>query len=58
MSTTNEIRADLEAVCRALAEKRPVDPHVAKRVRERSAELRREFDSELSVELIRSIRKE
>jgi hypothetical protein len=62
MSITNEAKTDLEAVCLALAEKRPVDPEVVKRARERSEQLHREsgrkFAQELSVELLREVRDE
>jgi hypothetical protein len=58
MSTTNATKADLEAVLQALAEKRPVDPVVAKRVHERAAQVRIELDHEVSVELLRTLRDE
>ncbi|HEY5314934.1 MAG TPA: hypothetical protein VIK18_20545 [Pirellulales bacterium] len=58
MSTTDEVKADLEAICAALAQGQRVDAEVVERARQRSAELRRRFDNELSVELIRSIRDE
>jgi hypothetical protein len=40
MSTITELRADHEEVARARAEKRPVDPKVAKRVHERAERIR------------------
>jgi len=51
-------KTDLELLSEAVAEGRKADPEVVKRVRERSAKLRRKFDTELSVELIRSARSE
>jgi hypothetical protein len=58
MATTSETKSDLEAVLLALAEKRPVDPAVAKRVHERSAQVHIELDHEASVELLRACRDE
>lgn len=55
MSTT-EAKTDLEAVFLALAEKRPLDPEIAKRIHERASAVRRKFDREVSVETLRSIR--
>jgi hypothetical protein len=57
MSTT-EAKTDLEAVFLALAEKRPLDPDIAKRIHERAKAVRRKFDREVSVETLRSIRDE
>ncbi|HEX3654513.1 MAG TPA: hypothetical protein VHV55_01830 [Pirellulales bacterium] len=57
MSTT-EAKTDLEAVFQALAEKRPLDPEIAKRIHDRAAEVRLKFDHEVSVEVLRSIRNE
>lgn len=58
MSTTNETqtKSDLEAVFLALAEKRPLDPKIAKRIHERAAEIKVKFDYEISLETLRSIR--
>jgi hypothetical protein len=50
--------SDLEAICSALAEGRKIDPEIAKRVQSRSQELRKKFGSEVSVELVRSVREE
>jgi hypothetical protein len=62
MGTTADMDADRREVLLALAEGRKVDPEVAKRVRAWSEQLRdrpdRQFDTELSVELIRSVRSE
>ncbi|MBS0209786.1 MAG: hypothetical protein JSS27_12625 [Planctomycetes bacterium] len=58
MSTTSDTKADLEEVVRAMVEKRPVDPEVAKRIHERAARVQVKFDYEASVELIRAIRDE
>jgi hypothetical protein len=55
MSTT-EAKTDLEAVFLALAEKRPLDPDIAKRIHDRANAARRKFDHEVSVETLRSIR--
>ena len=57
MSTATE-KADLEAILSAINAGRKIDPEVAKRVRQRSEELRKNFDREISVELIRSLREE
>jgi hypothetical protein len=51
-------KTDLEILCEAAAEGKKPDPEVVKRVRERSATLRRKFDKELSVELLRAAREE
>jgi hypothetical protein len=51
-------KSDLEILCEAAAEGKKADPEVVKRVRERSSPLRRKFDKELSVELVRSAREE
>lgn len=59
MSTASDPhKADIEAVCKAVTEGKKLDPEIAKRVRERSEALRRKFDYELSVELVRSARDE
>jgi hypothetical protein len=50
---------DLEEVLRAAAEKRPVDPEVAKRVHARSAEARKRLPkTNVAVSLIREHRDE
>jgi hypothetical protein len=50
---------DLEEVLRAAAEKRPVDPDVAKRVHARSAEARRKLpETNVAVSLIREARED
>jgi len=51
-------KTDLEAICKAIADGKKVDPEIARRVRERSESLRRKFDYELSVDLVRSARDE
>ena len=51
-------KTDLELLSEAVAEGRKADPEVVKRVRERSASLRRKHSKELSVELLRSARDE
>jgi hypothetical protein len=62
MSTTTELQADHEEVAKALAEKRPVDPEVLKRVRGRAAaareELRKRGVTDIAVSLIREGREE
>jgi hypothetical protein len=62
MSTTTELQADHEEVSRALAEKRPVDPEVAKRVHARAADarerLRKRGMTDVAVSLIREAREE
>jgi|GEM_PF-7002284 hypothetical protein len=55
MSTT-ESKTDVEVVFTALAEKRRLDAETAKRIHERASALHRKFDSEVSVESLRSIR--
>lgn len=61
MATTLET-ADHEEVSRALVEKRPVDPDVAKRVHARAAEarerLRKRGMTNVAVALIREAREE
>jgi hypothetical protein len=61
MATAVE-NADLEAICLALAEKRPVDPEVSKRVEERAdkvrAEIARRGLTNVAVELIREARED
>jgi hypothetical protein len=56
MSSEAETSADLKAVFEAVARKKPIDPEVANRVREKSDAVRRDFSEELSVKLLRSIR--
>jgi hypothetical protein len=59
MSTAAEPRrTDLEAICKAIAEGKKVDPEIAKRVREKSDSLRRKIDAISSVEMLRSVRDE
>lgn len=58
MSIAPETSADLRAIFEAVAQKKPIDPEVAKRVREKSEAVRRKFDEELSVTLLRSAREE
>jgi hypothetical protein len=59
MSTAAEpSRSDLEAICKAVAAGRKVDPDIAKRVREKSDAIRKSASDNLSVETLRSIREE
>ena len=51
-------KTDLEVICEANSQGKKVDPEVVKRVRERSEAVRRKYDHELSVELVRSAREE
>lgn len=51
-------KADLEAICQAVAEGKKVDPEITHRVRDRSQELRQKLEHELSVELVRLSREE
>ncbi|MGC3967033.1 MAG: hypothetical protein QM775_06570 [Pirellulales bacterium] len=51
-------KTDRQILTEAAAEGRKADPEVVKRVRERSAAVRRKLDKELSVELVRSVRTE
>jgi hypothetical protein len=54
--STIDAKTDLEAVFIAVAEKRRVDPEVARRIREKSAASRKKFDREVSLETLRSSR--
>jgi hypothetical protein len=58
MSIAPETSADVKAVFEAVARKTPIDPEIAKRVREKSEAVRREFPTELSLELLRAAREE
>ena len=63
MSTTTELQADREEVWRAIVEKRPVDPEVAKRVHARAEMVRARIIKErgildVAVDLIREARDE
>jgi len=62
MATTTELQSDHEEVSRALAEKRPVDPDVAKRVHQRAAAARERLRlrgmTDVAVSLIREARDE
>lgn len=51
-------KTDLELVLEAAAQGKKMDPELVKRVRERSASLRRKFDKEISLELLRAARDE
>ena len=57
-----DVMSDLEAVCAALAQRRPVDPVVAKRIHERATkvkdEIRRKGITDVAVALVREIRDE
>ncbi|MBI1899991.1 MAG: hypothetical protein HYS13_02605 [Planctomycetia bacterium] len=59
----SEALADLEALCSSLAAGRPVDPDLAKRIRERSERIREEIRRkhgvlDVAVQLIREAREE
>jgi len=56
MST--ETATDLEMICQAIVEGRKVDPEIAKRVRERSEQLRTATRENLSLDLLREAREE
>ncbi len=63
MSTTTELQSDREEVWRAVVEKRPVDPEVAKRVHGRAEMVRARIVKErgipdVAVDLIRETRDE
>ncbi|HEV7280061.1 MAG TPA: hypothetical protein VGN57_07585 [Pirellulaceae bacterium] len=63
IETRTDVRSDLQALCLALAEGKPVDPAVSARVRERSRkvqeELSRKFGTrEFAAELLRELRDE
>lgn len=62
MATTTELQFDHEEVSKALAEKRPVDPGVAKRGHERAAtareRIRQRGMTDVAVSLIREARDE
>ncbi|MGH7136450.1 MAG: hypothetical protein ACREHD_11975 [Pirellulales bacterium] len=57
-----DVMSDLEAVCAALAERRPVDPVLARRIQERAEkvkeEIRRRGVTDMAVALVREIRDE
>jgi hypothetical protein len=58
-----EVRADLDAVANSLASGTPLDPEVARRIRERGAEARKKLLAErgvqnIGVDLIRELRGE
>ena len=57
-----DVKSDLKAVCDALAMKRPVDPAVAERIRQRAEQvkddLRRRGVTDVAVSLVREIRDE
>ena len=62
MATATE-QADHEEIARAAAERRPVDPEVSKRVRERAEKIREEILRthgvlNVAVDLIREVREE
>jgi hypothetical protein len=54
MSTTE--KSNLEAVVEALVKKEPIDPKLAERVHRESTRLRKRFDTEVSLEALRSLR--
>ena len=60
-TTRNDVMDDMQAVADAMAARRPVDPEVAARVRERSRRVQEELLKkhgirEIAVDLIRSVR--
>lgn len=56
---SSAIFADLESVCASIAQRRPLDPAIMRRVQERSESLRRQVpETNVVVELIREIRDE
>lgn len=61
-TTPPTVSSDLEAVCAALAKRRPVDPDVASRVSERAEKakkaIRQRGVTDVAVSLIREIRDE
>lgn len=58
MSVAPETSADLKAIFEAVARRQPIDPAAARRVREKSEAARRDFQEELSVGWLRSVREE
>lgn len=51
------IIADMESVCASIAQQRPLDPAIARRVQERAESLRRQLpETNVAVELIREVR--
>lgn len=49
--------ADMESVCASIAEQRPLDPTIARRVQDRAESLRRCLpETNVAVELIREVR--
>ncbi len=59
ISPVPDIKADLEAICESVAARRPVDPDVAKRVRERAEAVRAGLKPmTVAVDLLREIRDE
>jgi hypothetical protein len=56
-NTTSQLMADLEAISASVAAKTPVDPVVARRIQEQSAEIRKKLpQTNIAVELIREAR--
>jgi hypothetical protein len=63
MSTTEATKTDLQALCETLAQGRPVDPDLARRIHDRSAKIREEVFQKhgplnVTVDLIREVRDE
>jgi len=57
INTTSQLMADLEAISASVAAKRSVDPVVARRIQEQSAEIRKKLpQTNIAVELIREAR--
>ena len=62
MSIATDAQSDLEAICLALAEARPIDSEVSRRVEERSANamqaIARNGMMDVAVDLVREAREE
>jgi hypothetical protein len=57
INTTSQLMADLEAISTSIAAKKPVDPVVARRIQEQSAEIRKKLpQTNIAVELVREAR--
>ncbi|HEX7378928.1 MAG TPA: hypothetical protein VF278_17540 [Pirellulales bacterium] len=57
--SADPVFADMESVCASIADKRPLDPAIARRIQERAELLRRRLpETNVAVELIREARDE
>ena len=57
--SADPVFADMESVCASIAEKRPLDPAIARRIQDRAESLRRHLpETDMAVELIREARDE